>query len=199
MPATNRLPSALQLRPASTRSRGWLYALCVGLPVLICIVSLAFALSMEGTKRLIADDAAITAAVGLVCVLLPAGLIGYALARMQRRHRLDLRDGMLEVTTTFYRRRFGLAELDLANARVVDLDERRELAPFLRTNGFSLPGFHSGWYRLRNRQRALVAIADGRRVLWLPTRLGYGLLLQPQQPQALLDHLRSLAPAAATR
>ena len=56
-----------------------------------------------------------------------------------------------------------------------------------------MPGLKSGWFRLRNRNKALVAIAGGKRVLWIPTRAGYDLLLQPRNPQALLDELRKMA------
>ena len=97
----------------------------------------------------------------------------------------------------FHRRRLTLAELRLDQARVIDLAERTGFKPALRSNGTSLPGFHSGWFRLRNRSRAFVAIAGGSRVLWLPTTRGYDLLLQPPQPQALLQHLRELAAAPA--
>jgi len=91
----------------------------------------------------------------------------------------------------------GICELYIDRARVVDLAERTGLKPLFKTNGPSLPGFHSGWFRLRNRSCAFVAIAGGSRVLWLPTTRGYDLLLQPRQPQALLQHLRELAAAPA--
>src|SRR5690606_41086090 len=48
-------------------------------------------------------------------------------------------------------------------------------------------------FRLRNGNKALVATVGGRRALWLPTQLGYDLLLEPVRPQALLDRLRELA------
>ena len=42
----------------------------------------------------------------------------------------------------------------------------------LKSNGYALPGFRSGWFRLRNWQKAFVATSDGERVLWLPTSRG---------------------------
>lgn len=119
--------------------------------------------------------------------------------RLLRRHHMQLDAAGVEVATTFYRRRVDASELDLHAARVVDLDERPELRPGLKTNGVGFPGFASGWYRLRGGGKALVAIAGGPRVLWLPTRKGYGLLLQPPQPQALLDRLRAMAAAGDRR
>jgi len=48
-----------------------------------------------------------------------------------------------------------------------------------RTNGMSLPGFHSGWYRLRSG--------------------GHDLARQPGAPQALPERLRAMATGAASR
>ena len=87
----------------------------------------------------------------------------------------------------------GLSPAD--QARVVDLDEQVELRPTLKTNGFSIPGFHSGWFLLRNRRRTFVAIGNGRRRLWLPGSGRYDLLLEPVDPAALLARLRELAAA----
>lgn len=82
---------------------------------------------------------------------------------------------------------------------MVDLGEHTQLKPLLNSNGVKLPGFQSGWFRLRNRSKALVARADGNRVLWVPTTRGFDLLLQPRQPQALLDALKGMAPRATGR
>ena len=79
---------------------------------------------------------------------------------------------------------------------MVDLDEHTELKPSWKTNGTALPGFKSGWFRMRNRHKAFVAMTTGPRVLWLPTSKGHDLLLQPRQPQALLDRLREMAATA---
>lgn len=134
------------------------------------------------------------AGVALFCAAL-WGVLMYAL----RRHRLVLEDGALQVATSFYGRRLALAELRLDGARVIDLDEHTGFRPMLKTNGVSVPGFRSGWFRLRNRERALVATAAGKRVVWIPTHAGYGLLLQPRHPQALLDALEKMADAARRR
>ena len=174
----------LQLQPAPRRARVWLAALTIGLPMVLIGGSLILQQHKESATVL----AYAVTAMALVFVIID---------RAMHRHRLAIEDGVLDVATTFYRRKLALAELRLDQARVVDLAERTEFKPMLKTNGASLPGFRSGWFRLRNRSRAFVAIAAGPRVLWLPTTRGYDLLLQPRQPQALLQHLRELAAAPA--
>lgn len=186
-------PPELQLQPASARTR----VLMAGLVVLPSLLVTATALTLLDRSRqtLIGDSAAIT----LACVVVLVGTIALVIDWGIRRHRITLDAGGLDVATSFYRRRLALAELCIDQARVVDLAERTEFKPGLKTNGTSLPGFQSGWFRLRDKSRALVAIAGGKRVLRLPTTRGFGLLLQPRRPQALLDRLRELAAARSAR
>lgn len=191
MPRDSRRDPRLDLEPVPASARRWLFVLAVALPAAITAVALAVDTAAAGT-----GDAATAAAVlaGISAFLLA---VWWLLDRLLRRHRLQLGGGGIEVATTFYHQSLPLSELDLVRARVVDLGERPELRPLLKTNGFALPGFHSGWFRLRDRSRAFVAMARGPRVLLLPTRRGHVLLLQPRQPQALLDALRALAGTAA--
>lgn len=124
-------------------------------------------------------------------VIVPAVFALLSLA-MQRRV-VELRDGMLEVRVALFRQRVAVAQLDLDRARIVDLNERTELRPVIKTGGMSLPGFHAGRFRLRQKfGRAFCLVTDRRRVLWLPLRDGKDqLLLSLEQPQALLEALRS--------
>ncbi|MEQ1871814.1 MAG: PH domain-containing protein [Vicinamibacterales bacterium] len=75
-------------------------------------------------------------------------------------------------------------------ARRVDLEATPELTPGLRTMGTGLPGFESGWFRLRNGERALVYLTDRSRTVYLPTTNGYGILLSPADPDAFLLALK---------
>ncbi|MHC9086507.1 PH domain-containing protein [Luteimonas sp. RIT-PG2_3] len=181
-----------QLAAPSPIVRLLLCALALLLPM-----TLAIALPLDvfrAAARQVSGQTPLTPAIG-ACVLIVclALLVGVMLARRLLRHRLSLEHGTLEVATSFYRRSYALAELQLDAARVIDLDERTEYKPRLKTNGVSLPGFHSGWFRLRNGGKALVATTGGPRVLQLPTRKGHDLLLQPVHPAALLDELKRLA------
>ncbi|GGK11852.1 hypothetical protein [Luteimonas terricola] len=191
--ATTAGGGPLALVPASARTGAWLFALVVALPLLLIGI---VELSGGGGAAEAGASVAWRAAAGVAGFCL---LLWGALAALVRRHRLRFDAGGIEVATTFYNRQFRLAELGLDAARVVNLDERPEFRPMLRTNGLAVPGFRSGWYRLRNGHRALVASAGGRHLLWIPTAAGHDLLLQPRDPQALLERLRAMAAAAASR
>jgi len=190
---------AWQLQPASSTTRLWLFLLAVVLPVAITIGALAFAANDPAPKQLTGNSTWLTNAVIGIGLLVLCLAIHWIIGRALRRHRITLDDDDLTIATTFYTRKLGWDGLQLQQARVVDLDEHTGLKPLFKSNGTSLPGFRSGWFRLRNRNKALVATAGSPRVLYLPTTQGYDLLLQPRQPQALLQRLQELAPASARR
>lgn len=186
---TGPVPSTLQLQPVTARTRLLMVILVVAVPLLIAAT--AMALPDRSQQKLIGDSATLT----LACLVALVGAIARVIDWGMRRHRLTLDADGLEVATSFYRRRLQLTELQIDQARVIDLDERTEFKPVVKTNGTSLPGFHSGWFRLRNMRKALVATVGGKRVLYLPTTRGFDLLLQPRRPQALLERLQELAAA----
>ncbi len=123
-------------------------------------------------------------------VVIPLLLV-FLLLAMQRRS-VVLEGAMLDVRAALYRKRVATAELDLARARIVDLGERTELRPWLKSNGMAMPGFHAGHFRLRGDfGKAFCLLTQRERVLWLPLQDGkQQLLLSLERPQALLEALR---------
>lgn len=182
-----------QLVPPGPRARAWLFTLCLLLPLVLTAATLAIPVLTGNATSLVGGSVPLTVALVLGGLVLLCGALWWVLARFMRRQALRVSADALEVRSSFYRCTTPLAELKLDQARVVDLDERTELKPTLKTNGFSIPGFHSGWFLLRNRRRSFVAITDGRRKLWLPGSGRHDLLIEPADPAALLARLRELA------
>lgn len=111
-----------------------------------------------------------------------------------RRRSVTLEHDLLVVRAGLNTHRIAVSALDLEHARVVDLAERTELRPVIKTNGMYLPGLQTGWFRMRDRWRkGFYLITDRRRVLWLPERDGLQLLLSLEKPQALLSALKDVA------
>lgn len=189
----------LQLEPAGTTPRLLLFALCVLLPLFTTSGALLLAVYSGESLKLIAGSLPLTVALTLAGIGALVMAIWWVLDRAMRRHFLTLSPTLLEVKSSFYSHKVALTELVLEQARVVDLHEHRELNPGGKSNGYALPGFKSGHFKLRNGEKAFVAIAGERRALWLPTTRGKGLLLQPRQPDALLKRLRELAAEVAAR
>ena len=99
-------------------------------------------------------------------------------------------DATLRVAAPVYGRSVPIAALDLDGARILDLRRSSPFAPRIRTNGVGLPGLLLGWVRLVNGDRAYAALSARDRVLYLPTREGWALLLSPREPERLLERLR---------
>ena len=100
-----------------------------------------------------------------------------------------------------YGRLIPKAELRVDLARRVDLTREDGLRPKWRRMGTALPGYQSGWFRLRNGDKALLYLTDRTRAVYVPTTAGYGLLLSPVDPDAFLSRLRTVlsSPAEGSR
>ncbi|GAB2313776.1 hypothetical protein I5T93_02120 [Stenotrophomonas maltophilia] len=112
------------------------------------------------------------------------------------RRRVALAGNVLDVRSTMYRRRVPVAQLRLDQAEVVDLQRDRRYGIRVKTNGYSMPGFYSGHFRLQGGGKGFALVTDRARVLALPVSDGSTLLLSVDRPQALLDALRKVAASA---
>jgi len=86
------------------------------------------------------------------------------------------------------------AELRVDLARRVDMTQEEGLRPKWRRIGTALPGYQSGWFRLRNGDKALLYLTDRTRAVYVPTTAGYVLLLSPADPDGFLSTLRAGTP-----
>ena len=171
-------PQDIPVAPVPTHANWWLW-----LPLVLAIGAAAAAMTLESDT-----PPPLAAWLTLPFVL----LVGGVLAMAMRRRAIVLDNRELQVRATFYTKRFAIETIDLDKARVVSLDEHTELSPTLKTNGFSLPGFKAGHFRLRNLGKAFCLVTDRQRVLWLPRREGSAqLLLSIEQPQLLLEALKA--------
>lgn len=120
----------------------------------------------------------------LVFALLAVSAIGSQSATFEvSREGLRLRGDL-------YGRLIPASALRSDQARRVDLEATPELTPGRRTMGTGLPGYQSGWFRLRNGDRALLYLTDRSRAVYVPTTNGYGVLLSPTDPEAFLQALK---------
>lgn len=124
-----------------------------------------------------------------------AGFFGF-LAYSARHVQFEISANKLHIKGDIYGRTLAIEALNLEQAREIDLNEERSLQPRLRTNGTGLPGYQAGWFKLRNDEKALVFLTDRRRVVYIPTREGYALLLSVAAPKVFLNALLRAASAA---
>ena len=115
-----------------------------------------------------------------------------SLAYASRHVRFEISPAGLAIRGDIYGRRLAFPSLLTGEAKVLDLGADPAHRPVLRTNGTGLPGYGSGWFKLANGEQALLFVTD-RRVVYLPTREGYAVLLSVAEPEAFLQALRQEA------
>mgnify|MGYP002861312351 CR=1 FL=1 len=99
----------------------------------------------------------------------------------------------VELRAPFYGRSIAMSAIDTEAVRVVDLAEESPLRPGLRTGGVGLPGFQLGWFRLQSGDRALLAVTDRSRVVYLPHADGI-VLVSVDDPAGLVTQLGGARP-----
>ncbi|HEV8446412.1 MAG TPA: PH domain-containing protein [Gemmatimonadaceae bacterium] len=125
----------------------------------------------------------------LVAILGAGGALTLSLIGA-RNARFEVSASGLRLRGDLYGRMVPAASLQLDQARPVDLTRDRDLQPVRRSVGTALPGYRSGWFSLRNGQRALLYVTDPSRVAYVPTRDRYVILLSVADPAALIARLR---------
>lgn len=183
------MPRDFPVTPAPAHA-GWLLAALLLIPGAIIVVSASLVAPPAGKAAMLGSHA-----VGLLILVAIGAWTFWGLGR--RRVRLDRQQ--LVVQAAMFSHRLDAGTLDLQRARIVDLDERIELRPVLKTFGMALPGFQAGWFMLKDRSRAFCLVTSRRRVLWLPKRAGGSLLLSLERPDSLLDALRGISSASVDR
>jgi hypothetical protein len=128
---------------------------------------------------------------GSICVVLALILVALAYTAYSSRHsRVELHSDRIRLAGDFWGRAIPLGLLEVCAARIVDLEAEPELSPRRRTLGTGLPGYASGWFRLRGGQKALVYLTRRQRVVHIPTSEGYALLLSIEEPERFIETLQ---------
>ena len=125
---------------------------------------------------------------GLVLALV-VGVLGAHAARF------EVSAEGLRLRGDLYGRTIPIGDIRAGDARRINLAATPDLAPRRRTMGTGLPGYRSGWFRLRNGERALLYLTDWSRAVYVPTTDGYSLLLSPADPDRFLAALRQASQA----
>jgi Bacterial PH domain len=124
----------------------------------------------------------------MVGILFLLGFSAYASQKVQ----FELSATELQIKGDFYGKRIPITYLSIDQAQKLDLTQRSPYQLKWRTNGVGLPGYYSGWFKLKNGEKALVWITDSKNVIYVPTTQGYSLLMSPREPDEFLASLRSI-------
>ena len=127
-------------------------------------------------------------ALGLIPTLIGLGLIASGL----NAPKLEITGAGLRLNGELYGRFIPTSELRLEQSRLVNIGLEPNLEPTLRTFGTGLPGYNTGWYRLRNGEKALLYLTNRSQAVYVPTTAGYVVLVSPKDPAGFLARLQKL-------
>lgn len=124
--------------------------------------------------------------------ILPGVLFGFFLFMGWSFNRVSLgvAAGKFELKGVFYGRTLSGDELKVADAKLVNIKTEEDLKPVKRMNGLAISQFVYGWFKLKNGEKALIAVSDREHVVYLPTTKGYSVMVSPKDPGAFLAQLK---------
>jgi hypothetical protein len=105
--------------------------------------------------------------------------------------RLEVSSRGLYIKADVFRKTIPMPDLQVSLARVVDLDQEPGLRPWIKIYGVGLPAYRSGWFRLKDRETALLVLKGTKRAVYIPTTRGYALLLTTDRPAEFLAALQN--------
>jgi hypothetical protein len=120
---------------------------------------------------------------GLIIGVLLIGVIGMFISfGYQARHAgFTISEQGLRIGPGLYGRTIPKEQILKDGVKVVNLDVETGYQPKWRTNGASLPGYSAGWFKLKNKEKALVFITDRSSVVYIPTSANYSVLLSVRE------------------
>ena len=99
-------------------------------------------------------------------------------------------DDALRIHASFYGRTIPLSKIVTDGVKVIDLNIDSEYKPRTRTNGIGLPGYAEGWFRLADKEKALLFVTERSRVVYIPTTDNYSVLLSVREAEEFAGFLR---------
>ncbi len=130
--------------------------------------------------------------IGVFAVLMLVMLcLCLVIAYSSQQVKFKINEQQMIITGDLYGRTIPLTSLVIDKAKVIKLEKSSPYQPRWRTNGIGLPGYQSGWFKLKNGEKALLFVTEYNQVVYLPTVEGYSLLISVKQPRELLNTINN--------
>jgi hypothetical protein len=123
--------------------------------------------------------------IGLVCL----GVIGVLVSfGYQVKHiAFTVDDQGLRISPGLYSRFIPKEDINAEGVRVINLNIETGYQPKWRTNGAGFPGYSAGWFKLQNKEKALMFVTDRSNVVYIPTNKSYSVLLSVREAGEFAD------------
>ena len=99
-------------------------------------------------------------------------------------------DQGLRISPGLYSRFIPKEDINTEGVRVINLNTDAAYKPKWRTNGAGLPGYAAGWFKLENKEKALLFVTDRSRVVYIPTTNNYSVMLSVREAEEFADLLQ---------
>ena len=113
--------------------------------------------------------------------------IGYS----SRHVSFELNDQGLRISRCLYGRFIPREKIAASGVMAINLNAESGYQPKLRTNGIGLPGYAEGWFKLKNKQKALMFVTDRSHVVYIPTTENYSVLLSVKEADEFVASIRN--------
>jgi hypothetical protein len=123
----------------------------------------------------------------LIAVIVLFIFIGYSSRHMN----FTVNDRGLRIGPGLYGRFIPKEDINAEGVRVLNLNSDSEYRPKWRTNGAGLPGYSAGWFKLQNKEKALVFLTDRSSVVYIPTSKDYSVLLSVREAEEFAEVIKS--------
>jgi hypothetical protein len=129
---------------------------------------------------------------GAVMVVVIIGVIGlFTSFGYQAKHTtFVLTDQGLRIGPGLYTRTIPKDKVNIEGVKVIDLNLEKDYRPKWRTNGAGLPGFSLGWFKLQNKEKALMFVTDRSSVVYIPTTDNYSVMLSVREAGVMVQAIQ---------
>ncbi|MDR1837774.1 MAG: PH domain-containing protein [Treponema sp.] len=127
----------------------------------------------------------------MLVIIIPLVILTFGIISSIKNTTLTLTEKELIIKSALYGRKIPLENIMVDGIKGISLDENTDYNLSIRTNGTALPQFKSGWFRLKNREKALVFVTDKNNVVLIPTK-DYLLLFSMNNIDEFINKIKAL-------
>ena len=127
----------------------------------------------------------------ILVIVIPLTILTIGIMSSLKNTTLTLTEEELIIKSAFYGRKIPLENIMIDGIKAISLDEDTDYDLAMRTNGTALSQFKSGWFRLKDREKALVFITDKDSVALIPTK-DYALLFSMDNIDEFINKIKTL-------
>ena len=127
----------------------------------------------------------------MLVIIIPLIILTFGIISSIKNTTLTLTEKEIIIKSALYGRKIPLENIVIDEKKRISLDENTDYNMAVRTNGTALPQFKSGWFRLKNREKALVFVTDKNNVALIPTK-DYLLLFSMDNIDEFINRIKEL-------